>query len=298
MRFLKDVVGKRRSQHPLRSVIHETIPSNANNTTMYTQAVERIVDSDSDSEWLPSENVRQNLSKRNCLFGRSKSLFDNHDEWLKGLYNAGLYKFLRTNAGGNNSKQCAKITCRRLSTFIGWVLKFSIKCRDFPVNPTNPLSTVMEVLIKNPQYVGKYIEYLGCQNASPSTKLTVLCQLKKCALWSALFSPKGTNNDQICFDKVCRNVYKACAKQNRIRIQERGNLDNLIKIRRWPTGGYAELREHVLKGGCKFMDGLIFSVENGGALKASDYCRLLRVLITLMYLTSHQGRPNALKQLK
>lgn len=300
MRFLKVVTGKRSSQRPLRSVMHGVVPSSANITANVAnvEAGDLSAESDSDLEWLPSEYVQQNLSKRNCPFSRSKSLFDNNDVCLKELYKAGLYDFLRTNAGGNNSKQCAKITCHRLSTFIGWVVKFCAKSHDFSCMSTNPLLTVLELLIKNPQYVGEYIEYLDNQNASPSTKLTVLCQLKKCALWSMLFSPAGTNYDQNCFDKVCRNVYKACSKQNRIRIQERGNIDNLIKNKRWPPGGYAELREHVLKGGCDFMDGLFFSVTNGGVLKRSDYCRLLRVIITLMYLTSHQGRPNALKRLK
>jgi hypothetical protein len=226
------------------------------------------------------------------------SLFEKDNDWIKAFCRAGLLEFLRTNAGGNNSENLAKTTCNRLSAYIHWVIHFFVKDHDFSCILSNPLSTVMELLVKNPQYIGEYIEYLGRQNASPSTKLTVLCQLKKCALWSTLFSPLGTKYDHNCFDKVCRNVFKACSKQNKLRIQERGNIDSLIKSKRWPPGGYAELREHVLKGGCDFMDGLLFSVSNGGVLKKSDYCRFLRVIITLMYLTSHQGRPNALKQLK
>ena len=236
------------------------------------------------------------------LFGRINSLFEiDYTYWTKQLYEAGLYDFLISNAGGSNSDNSAKVTCHRLSSYISWVVKF---LSDTKINENtsyflmNPLFTTAELLVKNPQYLGNYMDYLGDQNASPSTKLTILGQLKKCALWSSLFSPVSTFSDQISFEQVCRNLYKACAKQNRIRIQDRGNLDNLVASMRWPVGGYAELRDHVLKGGCEFMDSLLLSVNNGLVLKSSEYCRLLRILITLMYLTSHQGRPNALRRLK
>jgi len=250
--------------------------------------------SESSSEWHLSESANPKSPKKNRLYSRSDSLFEIDGDWSKAIFKSGLYAFLKTNAGGNNSNQNARNTCRRLASFISWVLKSKDSC----YSPTNPLLTIMELLVRTPQNLGKYVDFLSHRKASPSTKLTVLCQLKKCSLWARLYCPVGISYDQSCFDKVCGNIYRVCSKQNRLRIQDRGNLDNLISDKRWPEGGYAELREHVLKGGCDFMDRLLFSVSNGEALKSSDYCRLIRVLVTLMYLTSHQGRPNALDQLR
>lgn len=306
MRFLKASIVRHINHHRLRNVVHKPVTINSSKLeyindheaeSSASEASFASVDSELDSEWLPSDCEQRTLPKRNRLFGRSGSLFKKDIDWINAFYRAGLFEFLRTSAGGGNSEQLAKITCHRLSSYIHWVINVLVKCDDTASMITDPLFAVMELLVKNPQYVGKYMDFLSSQNASPSTQLTVLCQLKKCALWSTLFSPKNISYNQICFDKVCRNLYKACAKQNRIRIQDRGNLDNLINCKRWPKGGYIELREHVLNGGCEFMDNLLASINNGYVLKKTDYCRFLRVLLTLMYLTSHQGRPNALSKL-
>lgn len=153
-------------------------------------------DSESDSEW-PSLVEQSNSPRKKMLFGRSHSLFENDAQWTNELYKkAGLYEFLKTNAGGNISNNNAKTTCYRLSSFITWVIKIlGVNEGQFDTSsyiPTNPLLTVMELLVKNPSYLGNYLNYLASRNASPSTQLTVLCQLKKCALWSLLFSPIGT----------------------------------------------------------------------------------------------------------
>lgn len=296
MIYLRKKIAKYNGHKPLRTAIKRV------SKATIIKSIDEFHDSESDSEWLPFEEEQQILPKKRLLFGRSNSLFEiDYAHWSKQFYEAGLYDFLISNAGGSNSDNSAKVTCHRLSSYISWVVKFLGNTKineNASYFPTNPLFTTAELLVKNPRYLGKYMDYLGDQNASPSTKLTILGQLRKCALWSSLFSPVGTFSDQISFEQVCRNLYKACAKQNRIRIQDRGNLDNLVASMRWPVGGYAELRDHVLKGGCEFMDSLLLSVNNGLVLKSSEYCRLLRILITLMYLTSHQGRPNALRKLK
>lgn len=324
MRFLKAIIRGHINRYPLRDIFHKHATTNSSisenihehDESSASEASFSSVDNNLDTEWLPSDCEGSHsetkllsteekddldceprtLPKRNRLFGRSGPLFKKNTDWVKAFLRAGLFKFLRSSAGGDNSKQLATITCNRLSSYINWVITFHIKCDDKSIMINDPLWAVMELLVKEPQYIGKYMDFLTSQNASPSTKLTVLCQLKKCALWSTLFSPKNTSYNQNCFDIVCRNVSRACAKQNRIRIQDRGNLDNLIKCKRWPKGGYVELRELVLQD-CKFMDELSASVNNGNILKKSDYCKLLRILLSLMYLTSHQGRPNAFKKL-
>ena len=306
MRFLKEVIVRHVRSRPLRMTVGDGSSTAKSDNTEFDNETfknhesrdEYVVDSDSDSEWLLTESANQNLQKRNLLFGRSSSLIEIDGDWLKAVYKSGLYDFLKSNAGGSNSNQTAKDTCNRLSTFISWVLKNILKLDDLSHNHSNVLLTVLELIVKNPQNLGYYMDYLTKRNVSPSTKLTVLCQLKKCSLWSILYCPTGITVDQNCFDKICRNIYRALSKENRIRIQDRGNLDNLIKLRRWPTGGYPELRAHVLNGGCDFMDNLLVSINSGEALKSSDYCKLIRVLASLMYVTSHQGRPNALKRLR
>jgi hypothetical protein len=221
MRFLKDVNLKPIRRQPLRSFIQRE--RYHNESVEYSGVV-----------LLPEARVL----KKKGLFGRCNSLFHIDLDWIEAFYNAGLYSFLRTDAGGSNSPRNSKITCHRLSSYISWVLETHIDSNYSHYIPTNALLTVMELLVKNPQYVGGFMDFLTSQYASPSTKLTILCQLKKCATWSMLFCPVESKCDQHCFDRICQNIYRACSKQNRLRILRRGNLDILMKSKRWPEGGH------------------------------------------------------------
>jgi hypothetical protein len=192
----------------------------------------QILDSDSNSEWDLSESESENPPESNKLFSRSNSIFEIDGDWLKSINKSGLFDFLKTNAGGTNSNRTARDTCSKLASFISWVLSQIIESNNSCYSPSDALLTAIELLVKNPQNLGEYFDYLTYQNAKPSTKLTVLCQLKKCHLWCVLHSPIGTIYDQYSFDKICCNIYRACAKQNRLRILDRGNLDNLIRVKR------------------------------------------------------------------
>ena len=248
------------------------------------------------------ENIvrNRNRNREHLLFGRTNSLFEKRDnKYINIFRNAGLYRFLKTEAGGKNNSKNALLTCKRLASYVIWILSkkgVGDKTSYENKNTREVIRTVLDLLIKKPQYIGEYMEYLTFRNATPSTKLSIMNHLKKCALWAMLSAPFDLSTELHCFEKICKNICRSCKRQNSLRIQNRGNLDYLKKKKRWPEGGYSELLNHVLRS-CKFVDELAVNVANEVDIKKSDYCRLLRVLIALLYLTSHQGRPNAIKML-
>jgi len=241
-------------------------------------------------------------SRERLLFGRTNSLFEKNDEKYVNIFrNAGLFRFLKTEAGGKNSSKNALLTCKRLAAYVIWILKPNYACdnRSFDNNNNNNgdlIRKVLGLLLKTPQYIGEYMEHLTIQNATPSTKLSIINHFRKCVLWAMLSTPIDLTTELHCFEKVCKNICRSCKRQNSLRIQNRGNLDYLMETKRWPKGGYSELSNHVLRS-CKFIDELVVNVGNNAYLNKSDYCKLLRILIALLYLTSHQGRPNAIRML-
>jgi len=62
--------------------------------------------------------VKWSARSRECLlFGRTNSLFEKNDEKYVNIFrNAGLFRFLKTEAGGKNSSKNALLTCKRLIT--------------------------------------------------------------------------------------------------------------------------------------------------------------------------------------
>jgi hypothetical protein len=253
-----------------------------------------------DSNWLTGidKKARKNVD---LLFGRTNSLFEhNDDNLIQIIRNAGLFNFLITEAGGSNDPVNALLTCKRLASYVIWIVNKKQEAWNNSevdyLNHDDVSRTVLDLLLRNPQYIGEYIVDLTARNATPSTKLNILNHLKKCALWAMLSSPFNLTYELHCFEKICKNIGRSCKRQNVLRIQNRGNLDYLLKNGRWPKGGYMELINLVLSS-CKFIDDLAVTVRNDIFLKKSDYCRLLRILVALLYLTSHQGRPNAINNL-
>lgn len=245
---------------------------------------------------ITSKSVR---NRENLLFGRTKSLFEKNDgRDVHMLRKAGLIKFLKTEAGGNNSTKNALLTCKRLASYIIWVRRNKQKGVGDKTSYDKEEVTcnVLNLFQKQPQYIGEYMDHLTFQNATPSTKLSIINHFRKCALWAMISAPIALTTELHCFEKICKNICRSCKRQNSLRIQNRGNLDYLKEKKRWPKGGYAELSNHVLNS-CKFIDELAVKVRNGVHITKTEYCRLLRVLIALLYLTSHQGRPNAIKKL-